>query len=79
MHSNRKPFVCPFPGCTKAYRQAGKLSIHKKKHIKLAMAEPSPVQENPTHTIQERGGICQTAELAKPGFFQPCERATEEE
>ena len=32
MHTGRKPFVCTFPGCGKAFRQAGKLSVHKKLH-----------------------------------------------
>ncbi|MDR3549000.1 MAG: C2H2-type zinc finger protein [Candidatus Pacebacteria bacterium] len=33
VHSGEKPFVCTFPGCGKRFRQAGKLSIHKKLHI----------------------------------------------
>eukprot|EP00357_Protocruzia_adherens_P004221 CAMPEP_0115015362 /NCGR_PEP_ID=MMETSP0216-20121206/26725_1 /TAXON_ID=223996 /ORGANISM="Protocruzia adherens, Strain Boccale" /LENGTH=286 /DNA_ID=CAMNT_0002385471 /DNA_START=370 /DNA_END=1230 /DNA_ORIENTATION=+ len=31
-HTKDKPFACPFPGCTKKYRQRGKLYLHKKKH-----------------------------------------------
>lgn len=31
-HTGERPFVCTFPGCNKSFRQAGKLSIHRKKH-----------------------------------------------
>jgi uncharacterized Zn-finger protein len=32
IHTGQKPFRCPYEGCTKAFRQAGKLSMHKKLH-----------------------------------------------
>ena len=32
IHTGEKPFVCTYPGCDKKFRQAGKLSIHKKEH-----------------------------------------------
>ena len=32
VHTNDRPFVCKFPGCGKSFRQAGKLSIHRKEH-----------------------------------------------
>ena len=32
-HTGERPFVCTHPGCSKTFRQAGKLSIHRKKHI----------------------------------------------
>ena len=32
IHTGQKPFKCPYEGCTKAFRQAGKLSLHKKLH-----------------------------------------------
>jgi uncharacterized Zn-finger protein len=32
IHTGQKPFRCPYEGCTKAFRQAGKLSMHKKFH-----------------------------------------------
>lgn len=32
IHTGQKPFLCDFPGCDKAFRQAGKLSMHRKFH-----------------------------------------------
>jgi len=32
IHTGERPFVCKFPSCGKSFRQAGKLSIHKKIH-----------------------------------------------
>lgn len=32
VHSSARPFVCKFPNCGKTFRQAGKLSMHKKSH-----------------------------------------------
>ena len=32
IHTGAKPYICPIPGCGLAFRQAGKLSIHKKSH-----------------------------------------------
>jgi hypothetical protein len=41
IHTGEKPFLCTHPGCLKRFRQAGKLSIHKKEHI--AGYEPTTV------------------------------------
>lgn len=30
IHEDRKPFHCDYPGCSISFRQAGKLSLHKK-------------------------------------------------
>ena len=30
IHTGQKPYVCKYPGCGKSFRQAGKLSQHKK-------------------------------------------------
>ena len=32
VHTGERPFVWKFPGCGKSFRQAGKLSIHRKEH-----------------------------------------------
>ena len=40
-HTGEKPFICPFPGCTKRFRQAGKLSIHKKRHNLVDFSDSS--------------------------------------
>ena len=32
IHTQQKPFKCDYPGCDRAFRQAGKLSMHKKLH-----------------------------------------------
>ncbi|CAG9319929.1 unnamed protein product [Blepharisma stoltei] len=31
-HTGQKPYACKHSGCTKRYRQASQLSVHKKKH-----------------------------------------------
>lgn len=32
IHTGQRPFQCDFPGCDKSFRQAGKLSMHRKFH-----------------------------------------------
>ena len=32
IHTQQKPFKCDHEGCNRAFRQAGKLSMHKKVH-----------------------------------------------
>ena len=32
IHTQQKPFKCDYPGCDRAFRQAGKLSMHRKVH-----------------------------------------------
>ena len=32
VHSGAKPYVCKYPGCGLKFRQASKLSIHKREH-----------------------------------------------
>ena len=34
IHTGQNPYKCNFPGCDKSFRQAGKLSLHKKLHTK---------------------------------------------
>ena len=38
IHTDQKPFQCDFPGCKRAFRQAGKLSLHKKLHTNILFA-----------------------------------------
>ena len=54
IHTQQKPFKCDFEGCTRAFRQAGKLSMHKKVHqniifsiqkVKRNRLDPNPVSE----------------------------------
>ncbi len=35
IHTGEKPFICKHPGCGRRFRQAGKLSIHKKSHSEI--------------------------------------------
>ena len=35
IHTQQKPFQCEVPGCNKSFRQAGKLSMHRKLHQNL--------------------------------------------
>ena len=32
-HSDEKPLICSFPGCSKLFRQSSQLSAHKKIHL----------------------------------------------
>jgi len=38
-HTGERPFVCGFPGCSKRFRQGGKLSLHRKTHQHFITAE----------------------------------------
>ena len=39
IHTGEMPFICTHPGCGKRFRQAGKLSIHKKTHCSSLIHE----------------------------------------
>ena len=32
MHTGQKPFACEYTGCDAKFRQAGKLTLHRKEH-----------------------------------------------
>lgn len=32
-HNGRKPFICPHPGCGKAYSRANRLKVHERNHV----------------------------------------------
>lgn len=38
IHTQQKPFKCDYEGCNRAFRQAGKLSMHKKIHLNIIFA-----------------------------------------
>jgi uncharacterized Zn-finger protein len=48
VHTGEKPYKCPYPGCTKAFTQAGNLNTHKsithgmKKHEKVPVVLYKP-------------------------------------
>jgi len=44
IHTGEMPFVCNHPGCGKRFRQAGKLSIHKKIHTTCSSKEENGSQ-----------------------------------
>ena len=46
IHTGEMPFVCKHPGCGKKFRQAGKLSIHKKTHS--SSCSPDNVSQDST-------------------------------
>ena len=58
IHTQQKPFKCDFEGCNRAFRQAGKLSMHKKVHqniifsiqkVKRNRLDPNPVCDHSHH------------------------------
>ena len=64
IHTQQKPFKCDFDGCTRAFRQAGKLSMHKKVHqniifsiqkVKRNRLDPNPASDasQQPHMVKE--------------------------
>ena len=72
-HTGEKPFVCTYKGCNKRFRQAGKLSLHKKKHALVNFSESSDVKTHfgetncPLATIEAIH--IQIASFTLPTFF----------
>jgi len=53
IHTQQKPFKCDFSGCTRAFRQAGKLSMHKKVHQNIIFSIHR-IKRRPTVAATER-------------------------
>ena len=74
-HTGERPFVCNYPGCNKRFRQAGKLSIHKKQHNKIAVVSESSDNSStdfvvPNCTVNTIQAIyAQIAAFQLPSFF----------
>ncbi len=74
IHTGKKPFVCPFPGCGKSYRQAGKLSLHRKKHnlvefSDLSSENGSMFGESECTLAEVQSVLTQLARFQLPPFF----------
>lgn len=73
-HTGERPFVCTFPGCNKRFRQAGKLSIHKKQHNKVNVVSESSDNSTdfgiPNCTVSTIQAVyAQIAAFQLPSFF----------
>ena len=53
VHTGERPFIWNFPGCGKSFRQAGKLSIHRKEHTSQRKAKMSMI--NPYTSTKPMG------------------------
>ena len=74
IHTGAKPFVCPHPGCGKQFRQAGKLSIHRKEHNSLNSPSTNdnrvcPADEALSNLYAVRAVFEQLKNLTIPEFF----------
>ena len=73
-HTGERPFACIFPGCNKRFRQAGKLSIHKKQHNLVNVAPESSNNSTdlgiPNCTVSTIQTVyAQIASFQLPSFF----------
>ena len=46
-HTNEKPYVCDFEGCTKSFARPGSLSEHKKRTHERVLSHICPICEKP--------------------------------
>ena len=66
IHTQQKPFRCDYPGCNRTFRQAGKLSMHKKSHQQqIFEVKRFPRDEHPYATSK-----VSIATRASPGSFK---------
>ncbi len=75
IHTGEKPFVCSYPSCGRCFRQAGKLSLHKKQHSRLDFSD-SDSQSSSTNLIDSNCSFAtieavftQIAAYPLPSFF----------
>jgi uncharacterized Zn-finger protein len=64
IHDDQKPFVCDYIGCNARFRQAGKLSMHKKNFQHNIFLITKYVRNGEEH-LKHQPGIC-----AKPFVIQ---------
>ncbi len=57
IHTGAKPFVCPYPGCGKQFRQAGKLSIHRKEHSMMVNSNPGSRSEPTANSAEAMSNL----------------------
>ena len=69
IHTGEKPFTCKFPGCGKKFRQAGKLSIHKKQHCLKNVPESGSQGSTKMCDATEQAKVIQVM-LAQIAAFQ---------
>ncbi len=64
VHTDARPFVCKYPGCGKSFRQAGKLSIHRKEHL-------SDQKSKTKSRARKRVAVVSSPEELYPSQFMP--------
>lgn len=65
-HTKEKPYVCQINGCNKRYRQAGKLSLHRRTHKEYYLKHyDCQVVYAEDRKVSSRGKIKSSLELAK--------------
>ena len=72
IHTGEKPFTCKFPGCGKKFRQAGKLSIHKKQHSLINIPESASQGSTNMCDASEQAKITQALLAQIAAFKLPC-------
>lgn len=75
IHTGQKPFKCPYAGCTKAFRQAGKLSLHKKLHQNKIFT----VQKVKRSSAEHSDGCCDNDFKIQLNLKKPAVSACNEE
>ena len=66
-HTNTKPYVCGIGGCKERYRQASKLSLHRRTHPEYKLRERCVTVEPP---ITHESAAAAVIEILNQGFQQ---------